>query len=343
MKHAGNDREGHSTSFRPRRRAALRARLALGAGLRARLALGAALLAAAALPGAAQAAGAPKATTGNARDVSFASATLTGTINPNGENTSYYFQYGPTRGAYVSQTGIADAGSGTHGVPARIAISGLQPITVYHYRLVAVNASGVATGGDQTLKTEKVPLSLAILVSPNPVPFGGAVTVQGTLSGTGNANRAVVLQGTAFPFTAGFQNVGNPELTTATGGFSFTVPTLQATTQFRVITPNAAVVSPVAGENVAVRVSSHVARTRRAGFARIYGTVTPAVNGAQIGILRIARGRGILAGGTIARPLNATSSRFSRVVRVHKGAYRVLAKVTPGPVISAYGTPLLIR
>jgi hypothetical protein len=34
---------------------------------------------------------------------------------------------------------------------------------------------------------------------------------------------------------------------------------------------------------------------------------------------------------------------FSRVVRVHKGAYRVLAKVAPGPVISAYGTPLLIR
>jgi hypothetical protein len=342
MRQAGNDREGRSTSFRPRGRAALRARVALGAAMRARLALGALLLAAAALPAAAQAAGAPKATTANARDVSFASATLTGTINPNGENTSYYFQYGQTR-AYGSQTGIADAGAGTHAVPARIAIGGLQPITVYHYRLVAVNASGVDTGGDQTLKTDKVPLSLAILVSPNPVPFGGAVTVQGTLSGTGNANRVVALQATAFPFTAGFQNVGNPELTTAAGGFSFTVPALQATTQFRVITPSAAVVSPVAGENVAVRVSSHVARTRRAGFARIYGTVTPAVNGAQIGILRIAQGRGILAGGTIARPLNATSSRFSRVVRVHKGAYRVLAKVAPGPVISAYGTPLLIR
>ncbi|MEA2208973.1 MAG: hypothetical protein QOF54_1450 [Solirubrobacteraceae bacterium] len=332
MRHADQDHEELSARHRPRRRATARARLALAATL----------LAAAALPAAAQAAGPPKATTDNARDVSYAAATLAGTVNPNGENTSYYFQYGQTR-AYGSQTGIADAGSGTHGVPARLAISGLQPITVYHYRLVAVNASGVATGGDQTLKTEKVPLSLAILVSPNPVAFGGPVTVQGTLSGTGNANRAVVLQATAFPFTAGFQNVGNPELTTATGSFSFTVPALLATTEFRVSTTNAAVVSPVAGENVAVRVSSHVARTRRAGFARIYGTVTPAVNGAQIGILRIAQGHGILAGGTIAQPLSATSSRFSRVVRVHKGAYRVLAKVAPGAVISAYGTPLLIR
>jgi len=332
MRQADEDREALSAADRSRGRAMLRARLALGA----------ALLAAVALPAAAQATGAPKATTGNARDVSFASATLAGTVNPNGENTSYYFQYGQTR-AYGLQTGIADAGAGTGAVPARLAISGLQPITVYHYRLVAVNASGVATGGDQTLKTDKVPLSLAIRVSPNPVPFGGAVTVQGTLSGTGNASRAVVLQGNAFPFTTGFQNVGNAELTTATGSFSFTVPSLLATTQFRVSTTNAAVVSPVAGENVAVRVSSHVARTRRRGFARIFGTVTPAVNGAEIGVLRIAQGHGILAGGTRAQPLNATSSRFSRVVRVRKGAYRVLAKVAPGAVISAYGTPLLIR
>lgn len=307
------------------------------------LALGAALLAALALPAAAQAAGAPKASTGPARDVGYASATLTGTVNPNGENTSYYFQYGQTK-AYGLQTGIADAGGGTSGVPARLAIGGLQPITVYHYRLVAVNAAGVATGSDRTLKTEKVPLSLAILTSPNPVPFGGAVTIQGTLSGTGNANRAVVLQANAFPFTAGFQSIGNPELTNATGGFSFVVPALTISTQFRVFTTTSTpVISPVASENVAVRVSSHVARTRRRGFARIYGTVTPAVNGAQIGILRIAQGRGILAGGTIAKPLNATSSRFSRVVRVRKGAYRVLAKVAPGGVISAYGTPLLIR
>jgi len=34
--------------------------------------------------------------------------------------------------------------------------------------------------------------------------------VQGTLSGTGGGNRAVVLQGEVFPFSAGFQNLGNP-------------------------------------------------------------------------------------------------------------------------------------
>ena len=303
----------------------------------------AATLAALALPAAAHAAGRPTATTGTARDVGYGSAALTGSVDPNGNDTSYYFQYGPTR-AYGSQTAIADAGAGTKSAKVRLAIAGLQPITVYHYRLVAVNAAGVSTGGDRTLKTTKVPLSLQILASPNPVRFGGAVTVQGTLSGTGNANRAVVLQANVFPFTAGFQSIGNAELTSATGSFSFTVPSLTASTQFRVFTPTSnPVISPVAGENVAVRVSSHVARTRRRGFARIYGTITPAVDGAQVGMLRIARGRGILAGGTVAKPRNASSSGFSRVVHVHKGAYRVLVKVAPGPVVSAYGTPLLIR
>jgi hypothetical protein len=310
---------------------------------RSGLAILAAIIALLALPAAAQAAGAPKATTGSAREVSYGSATLTGSVNPNGNNTSYYFQYGPTR-AYGGQTAIADAGSGASAKNVRLGIAGLQPITVYHYRLVAVNAAGVATGSDRTLKTEKVPLSLAILVSPNPVAFGGAVTVQGTLSGTGNANRAVILQANAFPYTAGFQSIGNTELTTATGGFAFTVPSLTSSTQFRVFTPSSTpVVSPVASENVAVRVSSHVRRTRRRGFARIYGTVTPAVNGAQVGVLRIAQGHGILAGGTIAKPRDASSSKFSRVVRVRKGAYRVLVKVAPGAVVSAYGTPLLIR
>jgi hypothetical protein len=311
-------------------------------GLRRALALGVTVLAAAALPATASAAGQPRANTGGARDISYASATLAGGVNPNGSNTSYYFQYGPTR-AYGSQTAISDAGSGSGNVPVRLAITGLQPITVYHYRLVAVNASGVSTGSDNSFKTTVVPLSLAILAAPNPVTFGGSVTVQGTLSGTGNANRAVVLQANTFPFTAGFQSVGNPELTTATGSFSFIVPSLEQITQYRVFTTtNAPVVSPVTTENVAVRVTSHVARTKRPGFARIYGTVTPGVIGAQVGILRIAQGHGILAGGTIVKARNSISGQFSRVVRVKRGAYRVLIKVAPGGVVSAYGTPLLI-
>lgn len=311
--------------------------------LRGRLAASIALVALLALPAAAQANGAPKTTTGNAREVGYATATLTGSVNPNEENTSYYFQYGPTK-MYGSQTAISDVAPGKGAVAVKLGISGLQPLTVYHYRLVAVNGSGVATGTDRTLQTTKVPLSLQIISSPNPVTFGGFVTVQGTLSGTGNASRGVVLQANPFPYTSGFQTIGNPELTTATGSFSFTLFNQEQSTQFRVFTTtNQPVISPVASENVAVKVTSHVARTKRRGFVRIFGTVTPGVIGAQVGILRIAKGHGILAGGTVVKPLNSISGRFSRVVRVSKGAYRVLVKVAPGGVVSAYGTPLLIH
>lgn len=296
-----------------------------------------------ALPAAAHAAVVPKVNTNGAREVSYGSAVLRGSVNPNGSNTSYYFQYGLTK-AYGSQTAIADAGSGSKAVAVRLPISGLQPITVYHYRLVAVNSAGASIGDDEKLLTTKVPLSLAILSSPNPVPFGGTVTIQGTLSGTDNANRPVVLQASPFPYASGFQSVGNPGLTLANGEFKFVVLNQEQSTQFRVVsTPGKPVVSAVTTENVAVRVSSHVARTKRRGFARIYGTVTPAVIGAQVGMLRIAKGHGILAGGTVVKPRNSISGRFSRVVRVRKGAYRVLVKVAPGGVVSAYGTPLLIH
>jgi hypothetical protein len=305
----------------------------------------AAVLAAAAamIPADAGAAAQPTVSTGGVHEVGYATAVLTGTVNPNGKDASYYFQYGPTR-AYGGQTAIADAGAGVHTVKVRLPVTGLQPLTVYHYRLVAVNGAGPSIGSDATFLTTKVPLSLQILASPNPVLFGGPITVQGTLSGTGNGNRVIVLQASSFPFTTGFQNVGNPLLTNASGGFSFPLLGMTVTTQFRVsTTTNPPVLSPVAVENVAVNISSHVASAGRAHFARIFGTVTPALDGMQVGILRITHGHGVLVGGTLLHHRNATSSKFSRVVRVSRGVFRVLVRVTNGAQVSNYGGPLLIR
>jgi hypothetical protein len=285
----------------------------------------------------------PTVTTGAARQVSYASAALDGSVNPRGSDASYYFQYGPTK-AYGGQTAIADAGAGTHTVGVSLAVGGLQPLTVYHYRLVGVNGGGAADGADRSFMTTKVPLSLAILSTPNPVLFGGTLTVQGTLSGTENANRAVVLQAAPFPFSAGFQNILNPELTSATGSFSFTLAALTQTTQYRVVTStNPPVVSPVVIEGVAVRVSGHVGQSRRRRFVRIFGTVSPAEDGAQVGILRIRHGRYILVGGTTLSHHTANSSTFSRAVPLVAGVYRVLVRVTNGAQLSNYSRPLLIR
>jgi hypothetical protein len=316
----------------------VRARFARHAGVAL-----AALAGCAIAPAGAAAATAPAVTTGAARSISYASATLNGTVNPHGQDTTYFFQYGPTR-AYGSQTALADAGSGTATVHVQLAVSGLQPVTKYHFRLIAVNASGASTGGDSSFTTKKVPLSLAILAAPNPVEFGGTAFIAGALSGTGSGGAQVVLQANPFPYLQGFANVGNPEVTMANGSFSFPVIGLGTVTQFRVVaTSPKRVVSPVAVEYVAVRVASHIGRARRARHARIYGTVAPAADGAQVGILRIVHGRGVLVGGTTLHHRNATSSSFSRVVPVQPGAYRVLVRVTSGAQISNYGRTLLIR
>jgi hypothetical protein len=285
----------------------------------------------------------PTVSTGGAQAVSYGSATLTGSVNPRGSDASYYFQYGPTK-LYGGQTAIADAGAGTHTVHVSVAVTGLQPLTVYHYRLIAVNGGGAGTGKDATLLTTKVPLSLQVLASPDPVAYGGTVIIQGALSGTGNAGMTIVLQANPFPFTAGFQNVGNPELTLPDGGFSFPVPGITQATQFRVVTASkSAVVSPVTVASVAVGINSHLARTRRRHFVRIYGTVTPAEDGMQVGIMRILHGRSVLVAGTTLHHRNPTSSRFSRFVRVVPGIYRVLVRVTNGAQVSSYGQPLVVH
>jgi hypothetical protein len=296
-----------------------------------------------AAPGAAAASSAPSVSTGAAKSVSYASATLTGSINPNGLDTSYFFQFGLSK-TYGSQTAIADAGHGTGNVHVSLPVTGLQPNTKYHYRLIAINAIGASNGKDGTFTTKKVPLSLAILVAPTPVLYGGTVFVEGALSGTGNGGVAVQLQESTFPYLGGFINVGNPELTMPNGAFSFPVLGLTAATQFRVVTVSGhRVVSPVALESVAVSVTSHITRARRRHFARFAGLVTPAEDGAEVAILKIVHGRGVLVAGARLRHHDAASSSYSRELRVGRGAYRVFVRVVNGAQVSNYGRTLIIR
>lgn len=295
----------------------------------------------------ARAASAPSVSTGGASQVEYSAATLHGTVNPKGSETFYYFQYGLTK-AYTAQTSIVDAGAGTAPVHVAIAISGLIPLTTYHYRLVAVNGVGRGVGGDKSFATKRVPLSLQIFASPNPTPFGGAITIQGTLSGTGNGNREVVLQANAFPFTAGFANVENPELTNAEGGFSFHVLGLAQATQYRVVTTTRnAVVSPVVTEAVTPRVSAHSLRVRflRHGrrLVRFYGTVAPALDGTHIAVMRLIHKHTVFVAGGALRHLSAKGSRFNRVIAVRHGVYAIFVKLSSGALSSVYSAPLLVH
>jgi len=169
-------------------------------------------------PAGALAAAKPGATTGAAASIGQQNVTLTGRVDPNERATNYYFQYGTTT-AYGARTPTNAAGAGNAALAVAAPVAGLAPLTTYHYRLVARNALGTTRGADRTFRTLRQPLGVSLVAAPNPVPFGGATVLSGTLSGNGNANRQVVLQGNPFPYTQGFANVSNVQVTNAQGGF----------------------------------------------------------------------------------------------------------------------------
>jgi DNA-binding beta-propeller fold protein YncE len=93
----------------------------------------------------------------NLRDTT---ATLNGTVDPNGLDASFYFEYGSDTG-YGSRSPVAggeDAGAGSTPVPVSVDVSGLRPNTIYHYRLAAHNADGAIAGDDQTFTISAPPV-----------------------------------------------------------------------------------------------------------------------------------------------------------------------------------------
>jgi len=112
-------------------------------------------------------------------------AALSGSVNPEGETTTAYFEYGldlSDRGPgasnvlYDQSTPVQQVGSDEVSHLVVASISGLVPGALYHVRLVATSAAGTSLGPDQTFTTPVPP-------PPPPVPgqSANAQTVSGTI------------------------------------------------------------------------------------------------------------------------------------------------------------------
>jgi hypothetical protein len=120
---------------------------------------------------------APSVTAEAATSVTETGATLNGKVNPHGQATTYWFEYGTTE-SYGQETTHESAGSG--GAKSK-AITGLAPETTYHFTMVANNATGTSPPADGTFRTPG-------LGTATTEPATGVGSVEATLVGKVNPN-----------------------------------------------------------------------------------------------------------------------------------------------------------
>jgi hypothetical protein len=304
-----------------------------------------ALALAIAAPAAALGAAKPAVTTGGVAKLTPSTVSLLGKVNPSSAATTYLFQYGTTK-LYGAQTAPVAAGGGASAINVVADVVGLAPATTYHYRVVAQNRLGTTRGADRSFKTKPQPLGLSLAATPNPVVLGKPVVLAGVLSGTGNASRQVVLQSNPFPYTQGFVNTTNIQLTNATGAFSFPLLSVPLNTQYRVLIPTKPeIVSPIVTLGVAVKVGTSTSSTRVRSGGRVHfsGTIRPAREGARVSIQKRIGSGWVPVAHTLTRRAGSTFSRYGKSIRVVRaGRYRVYVSNLDGNFVSSAGRTVSI-
>jgi hypothetical protein len=109
----------------------------------------------------------PVVSTGAAVEVGATSATLTGSVDPEGLLTSYVFEVG-TDTDYAGARLFGNAGTGTATTAVSATLAYLVPGMTYHYRIAATSFDGTSYGQDGTFTTPAVP---ATFVQPATLPL----------------------------------------------------------------------------------------------------------------------------------------------------------------------------
>lgn len=166
--------------------------------------------------------GPPTVQTGSAQGAGPSTATLTGSVDPLGNATTWYFEYGTTT-AYGVKTAAKSAGSGTEATGVSAAIAKLLAGTTYHYRLVATSSAGTSYGSDVTFMT--VP-AVTLSVSTSESVFGKYVTLSGIVASRQSGVKVTI---EAEPFrSSAFAPVGTV-LSIGGGSWTFAVKPALAT------------------------------------------------------------------------------------------------------------------
>ncbi len=109
--------------------------------------------------------------------------TLKGVVGAEGQATHYHFEYGPSSSATFGSSTPArslDPSRGNASVSA--SLTGLRPGRGYHYRLVAVNATGTTTGAAVRFSTAPKPAPAAFSAKTTPTANVASYVVRGRLT-----------------------------------------------------------------------------------------------------------------------------------------------------------------
>jgi len=155
---------------------------------------------------------APAAITGPVSAVGPTSATASGTVNPNGQSTTWYFEYG-TSTSYGKKTSSKSAGSGTANVQVSGTLAGLTPGMTYHYRLVATSSGGTTRGGGGIFTTASAPVAVTGLATGVSVT---SATLNGTVDPNGRATNWYFEYGTTTSYGSKTSSKSAGSGTTAT-------------------------------------------------------------------------------------------------------------------------------
>ena len=131
----------------------------------------------------------PEAVSGVANDVGTTTATILGTVNPDGQRAAYQFQLGLYKGP-ETQFGVifsGYAGAGAMPVEEALQLTNLQPGTTYAFRIVASSIFGTRYGEPVTFATGGLPEVI------QPLPVLGMLPNAGTaFPGKGRRSRPMV-------------------------------------------------------------------------------------------------------------------------------------------------------
>jgi large repetitive protein len=128
------------------------------------------------------------ATTQPASNVTATAATLNGSVDPEGNETTVTFVYGtdPTLTTGTTSTAAVPIGSGTSAVPVTAALTGLQPGTTYYDEVVATNSGGTTDGKILSFTTPATTTTTTTNLTPSVSTsvYGQSITFTAAVSQT---------------------------------------------------------------------------------------------------------------------------------------------------------------